>query len=312
VWRDRAPIRAEQVGIGATTRAPERLDSALPRMIAVPFSDGTGFVTRHADFSSRHVAPRHVDVWCPPGASAISVTRYPVIYMHDGQNLFDPALSFIGVDWGMDEAINHLIRATGHPGAIVVGIWNSPLRWREYMPCKPFSARGGQRLLPRFVEQAGGEPLSSEYLHFIVDELKPFIDRNYPTLPEPAHTLVMGSSMGGLISLYALIEYPEIFGRAGCLSTHWPIMGEMMVTFLGNLLPKPGQNRLYFDHGTETLDEEYEPYQRLMDESVRSAGYEAGRDWLTRKFEGAEHSERAWRARIAIPLIFLLDVGNFY
>jgi predicted alpha/beta superfamily hydrolase len=282
------------------------------RTIAVPFSDGTGFVNRHADFASRHIAPRHVDVWCPPGVATTSASRYPVIYMHDGQNLFDPALSFIGVDWGMDEAMTRLIRDTGHPGAIIVGIWNSPLRWREYMPGKPFAARGGERWLTRFVEQAGGEPLSSEYLRFIVGELKPFIDQNYPTLPEPAHTLVMGSSMGGLISLYALIEYPEIFGRAGCLSTHWPIMDEIMVTLLGNLLPNAGKHKLYFDHGTETLDQEYKPYQRLMDESVQVAGYEAGRDWLTRKFDGAEHSERAWRARISVPLTFLLGVENWH
>ncbi len=278
----------------------------------IQLSDGTGHINRHADFASRYVAPRHVDVWCPYGVAAPSATRYPVIYMHDGQNLFDPALSFIGVDWGMDEAMTRLIRDTGHPGAIVVGIWNSPLRWREYMPHKPLATPSGRRLLPRFIEQAGGEPLSSEYLRFIVEELKPFIDQNYPTLPEPGHTLVMGSSMGGLISLYALIEYPDVFGGAGCLSTHWPIGDEFMVTFLGKSLPMAGQHRLYFDHGTETLDHDYEPYQRLMDNFVRASGYEAGRDWLTRKFGGAEHSERAWRARISIPLAFLFNIGNFY
>lgn len=278
----------------------------------IQLSDGTGHINRHADFASRYVAPRHVDVWCPYGVAAPSATRYPVIYMHDGQNLFDPALSFIGVDWGMDEAMTRLIRDTGHPGAIVVGIWNSPLRWREYMPHKPLATPSGRRLLPRFIEQAGGEPLSSEYLRFIVEELKPFIDQNYPTLPEPGHALVMGSSMGGLISLYALIEYPDVFSGAGCLSTHWPIGDEFMVTFLGKSLPMAGQHRLYFDHGTETLDHDYEPYQRLMDNFVRASGYETGRDWLTRKFGGAEHSERAWRARISIPLAFLLNIGNFY
>ena len=278
----------------------------------IQLSDGTGHINRHADFASRYVAPRHVDIWCPYGVAAPSATRYPVIYMHDGQNLFDPALSFIGVDWGMDEAMTRLIRDTGHPGAIVVGIWNSPLRWREYMPHKPLATPSGRRLLPRFIEQAGGEPLSSEYLRFIVEELKPFIDQNYPTLSEPGHTLVMGSSMGGLISLYALIEYPDVFGGTGCLSTHWPIGDEFMVTFLGKSLPIAGQHRLYFDHGTETLDHDYEPYQRLMDNFVRASGYETGRDWLTRKFGGAEHSERAWRARISIPLAFLFNIGNFY
>ena len=275
-------------------------------MATLALSDGTGIITRHADFPSRHVTPRHVDVWCPPENGADSVTRYPVIYMHDGQNLFDPALSFIGVDWGMDEAMMHLIQETGRPGAIIVGIWNSPLRLREYMPQKPLNASGGQRILNRFVEQTGGAPLSDGYLQFLVEELKPFIDARYPTLSDSAHTLVMGSSMGGLISLYALIEYPNVFGGAGCLSTHWPIGEEVLVDALGAALPSAGRHRLYFDFGTETLDANYEPWQRRMDEWLRTAGYREGQDWSTRKFEGAEHSERAWRERVPIPLAFLL------
>ncbi|MDS4021003.1 MAG: alpha/beta hydrolase-fold protein [Candidatus Competibacter sp.] len=272
----------------------------------VRLSDGTGAVTRHGDFPSLHVAPRHVDVWCPPAAATTPATRYPVLYMHDGQNLFDPALSFIGVDWGMDEAMTRLIRNGRGTGAIVVGIWNRPLRWREYMPHKPLAALPGQRMLARFVEQAGGEPLSEPYLKFLVEELKPCIDATYPTLPDAAHTFVMGSSMGGLVSLYALIEYPDIFGGAGCLSTHWPAGEEALVDSLGAMLPKAGRHRLYFDFGTETLDVAYEPYQQRMDEWVRRAGYQAGRDWLTRRFDGAEHSERAWRGRVHIPLAFLL------
>ena len=275
-------------------------------MATLALSDGTGIITRHADFPSRHVTPRHVDVWCPPENGADSVTRYPVIYMHDGQNLFDPALSFIGVDWGMDEALVRLIRETGRPGAIIVGIWNSPLRLREYMPQKPLNASGGQRILNRFVEQTGGAPLSDGYLQFLVEELKPFIDARYPTLSDSAHTLVMGSSMGGLISLYALIEYPDVFGGAGCLSTHWPIGEEVLVDALGAALPSAGRHRLYFDFGTETLDANYEPWQQRMDEWLRTASYREGWDWSTRKFEGAEHSERAWRERVPIPLAFLL------
>lgn len=275
-------------------------------MATLALSDGTGVITRHADFPSRHVAPRHIDVWCPPENGAGSATRYPVIYMHDGQNLFDPALSFIGVDWGMDEALVRLIRETGRPGAIIVGIWNSPLRLREYMPQKPLNASGGQRILNRFVEQTGGAPLSDGYLQFLVEELKPFIDARYPTLSDSAHTLVMGSSMGGLISLYALIEYPDVFGGAGCLSTHWPIGEEVLVDALGAALPSAGRHRLYFDFGTETLDANYEPWQQRMDEWLRTASYREGWDWSTRKFEGAEHSERAWRERVPIPLAFLL------
>ncbi|MCP5159656.1 MAG: alpha/beta hydrolase [Gammaproteobacteria bacterium] len=272
------------------------------------FFDGAGVIKRHADFPSRYITPRHVDVWCPPDNEMSSATRYPVIYMHDGQNLFDSALSFIGVDWGMDEAMMHLIRENRYPGAIIVGIWNSPLRLREYMPQKPLILSQGQHILNRFMEQTGGEPLSDGYLKFLVDELKPFIDTHYPTLPDPAHTLVMGSSMGGLISLYALIEYPNVFSGAGCLSTHWPRGEAVLVDALGAALPRAGRHRLYFDYGTETLDADYEPWQQRMDQWLQAAGYREGQDWLTRRFEGAEHSERAWRARVHIPLGFLLGI----
>lgn len=277
-------------------------------MNVVLLADETGAITRQADFPSCYIAPRHVDVWSPPASTTMPACRYPVVYMHDGQNLFDPALSFIGVDWGMAGTMNRLIRNNQGTGAIIVGIWNSPLRVREYMPHKPLTSPQGQPLLTRFVEQTGGEPLSEAYLKFLVEELKPFIDASYPTLPDAAHTFVMGSSMGGLISLYALIEYPDLFGGAGCLSTHWPAGEEALVDALGTALPKAGRHKLYFDFGTETLDAAYEPYQRRMDEWIKAAGYEAGRDWLTQKFDGAEHSERAWRARVHIPLAFLLGL----
>lgn len=275
-------------------------------MTPMPVVNGAGTVTRYADFASRHISSRPVDIWLPPGYGLVPEVRYPVIYLHDGQNLFDPASSFIGVDWGLDAAMRRLMRDARLPGAILVGIWNSPLRLREYMPGKPLLNPDARDLRTEFVREAGGELLSDHYLKFLTEELKPFVDATYRTLPEPSHTSIMGSSMGGLISLYALLEYPEIFGGVGCLSTHWPIGREALVDALGAALPAAGRHRLYFDFGTETLDADYEPYQQRMDGWLRKAGYESGRDWLTRKFVGAEHSERAWRARAHIPLAFLL------
>jgi predicted alpha/beta superfamily hydrolase len=192
-------------------------------------------------------------------------------------------------------------------GAIIVGVWNSPQRWREYMPDKPLIDQGGRGLLAQFIQNAGGTPLSGLYLKFITEELKPFVDAKYRTLPDQPNTFIMGSSMGGLISLYALIEYPDIFSGAGCLSTHWPMGQNIMVDYLGAALPKAGKHLLYFDYGTRTLDTDYEPYQQRMDGLLQAAGYTNDRDWLTLKFEGAEHSERAWRARALIPLRFLLQ-----
>jgi enterochelin esterase-like enzyme len=157
-----------------------------------------------------------------------------------------------------------------------------------------------------------GKVNSDRYLKFIVDELKPYIDTHYAVYRDPAHTFVLGSSMGGLISLYALAEYPEIFGGAACLSTHWPgtfslqgnpIPDVFMRYFYANL-PVAGQHRIYFDHGTETLDAMYPPLQQRMDTVLRARDYRSGQ-WQTRVFDGADHSEPAWSARLDIPLKFL-------
>ncbi|GAB4398047.1 MAG: alpha/beta hydrolase-fold protein [Anaerolineales bacterium] len=268
-------------------------------MSSIPLSDNSGFITRHENFVSAFVPTRHVDVWLPPAYFADESARFPVLYMHDGQNLFDPALAYTGVDWGVDETLNALGIA-----AIVVGAWNSSQRWRDYMPQRAFGTLAAARR-EFFVQHAGGEPVSDGYLRFLVEELKPFIDTHYRTLPEASHTFIMGSSMGGLISLYAIEQYPQVFGGAGCLSTHFPAGEEPLVDFLGARLPDPATHKLYFDFGTRTLDHNYEPYQRRMDDWLARAGYVQGKTCLTRKFEGHEHTESAWRARLHIPLGFL-------
>lgn len=273
----------------------------------LPNTHGNGQIHRHAWFKSAHVSPRHVDVWLPPGYNEQPKMRYPVFYMHDGQNLFDPVLAFAGVDWGIDEAMTMLMHEHGLPGAIVVGVWNTPARRREYMPQKPLDTPALSPLRAQFIHEQGGAPLADAYLAFLVEELKPFIDAHYRTLPQQRHTFIMGSSMGGLISLYAICEYPHIFGGAACVSTHWTFGGEMLVDAMAAHLPDPATHTLYFDFGTETIDAPYEPFQRRMDTHLRHAGYEEGRNWVTAKFEGAEHSESAWRLRAYIPLGFLLS-----
>lgn len=270
------------------------------------FFDGAGSISRHADFASRHVAPRHVDVWLPPSYHEHPERRYPVIYMHDGQNLFDPALVITGVDWGIDEAMLRVMRETGSAGAIVVGIWCTLLRRREYMPQAVFATSAGRALLPQFIAEAGGEPCSDQYLAFLADEVKPFIDATYRTQPDQPNTFVMGSSMGGLVSLYAVSQYPDLFGGAACVSTHWPIGGSLLVADMGARLPPAGRHRLYFDYGTAGLDAAYEPFQLQMDAHLRAAGYAEGHDWRTLKFEGADHNEMAWSLRAHLPLAWLL------
>ena len=271
-----------------------------------PALSATGHVDSYQDVPSAHVPARNVDVWLPAGYAAHPRKRYPVLYMHDGQNLFDPALSYIGVDWGVDEAMTKLIAEGRAREAIVVGIWNTPLRLQEYMPRKAVTGES----LAIGVEGMGDLPsasiISDGYLDFIVHELKPFIDATYRTRTGRDDTFVMGSSMGGLISLYAAAEHPDVFGGVGAVSTHWPIGNGVMIDWLGTHLPDPRTHRLYFDHGTATLDAQYAPFQQRMDAIARDHGYSNDRNFSSRVFQGAEHSERAWNARVQVPLEFLL------
>ena len=267
--------------------------------------NGVGTIHRHEMFPSRFISARNVDVWLPPGYAEHG-DRSPVLYMHDGQNLFDDSISFDSLSWGIDQALTWLVGEGRIRPAIVVGIWNSDIRWREYMPQKPYESPGLEKHRPAFLETAGGPSISDSYLKFLVEELKPFIDSHYRTFPGRENTFVMGSSMGGLISLYAISAYPQAFGGAGCVSTHWPVGGNELVDEMARILPDPATHKLYFDFGTETLDSHYEPFQRRMDEHLRKAGYIEGTNWVTGKFQGAEHSERSWRERVHIPLEFLL------
>jgi len=266
----------------------------------------TGVIQRRAHFPSRFVDPRNVDVWLPPGYTKHASKTFPVIYMHDGQNLFDPKTSYSGVDWGIDETMTRLIREGKIREAIIVGIWNTPKRVAEYMPQKAAS-RTRVDSLAGATGPATGIIISDNYLKFIVYELKPFIDSTYPTQSGRENTFIMGSSRGGLISAYAISEYPQVFGGAGCVSTHWPADDGSLIEYLKKHLPDPTTHRFYFDYGTATLDSSYEPFQLKMDEVMQAAGYELNRNWVTRKFAGAEHSEKAWRQRVDISILFFLQ-----
>lgn len=265
----------------------------------------TGTIVDYELFASHHVDPRKVQVWLPPGYARDVSKRYPVVYMHDGQNLFDPETAYGGIDWGIDETMTRLIAEGRARAAIVVGIWNTPKRFAEYMPQKAVSTD--------LVTMLDGVPplkreqlLADDYLRFLVKELKPFIDRSYRTQPGANDTSIMGSSMGGLISIYAISEYPSVFGRAAGVSTHWPAGDGIAIDYFARHLPDPRTHKLYFDYGTRTLDAQYAPYQQRMDDVLRKGGYVEGRNWITRRFEGAEHSERSWRLRVDKPLVFLL------
>ena len=260
----------------------------------------------YRDFPSHYILPRHVEVWLPPGYESEAERRYPVLYMHDGQNCFRGVDASFGVAWEVQHALERLVIAGEAEPAIIVGIWSiAPLRYVEYCPARPFfylSSAARRHVTAGF----GGEPVSDDYLRFIVTELKPFIDATYRTRPGREDTSLMGSSMGGLISLYGLCEYPDVFGGAACVSTHWPAVEGGIVPYLRDYLPDPATHRLYFDFGTDTLDALYRPTQRLVDEVMVAAGYEPGVNRITREFPGARHFEADWAHRVHIPLRFIL------
>lgn len=263
-------------------------------------------IEKHPAFPSSFITPRQIDVWLPPGYDADPDARYPVVYMHDGQNLFDPATSYIGVPWSPDVAMMRLVDAGESRPAIIVGIWNTPARMTEYMPQKA-TQDGRFPYIASFPDPAGTPLTSDAYLRFIVEELKPFIDHTYRTLPGRKHTSIMGSSMGGLISAYAVAEYPEVFGGAACLSNAWQVGDGAVIDYLAKHLPPPETHRFYFDYGTDKTDVGCAPYQDRMDQVMRDTGYNPGPLWMSHVYSGAEHSERSWRERVDIPLRFLLE-----
>lgn len=261
----------------------------------------TGMVYRYENFPAKIIETRNVDVWLPPDYDKNSKRKYPVLYMQDGQNLFDPDDAANDVDWGVDETLDRLIKEKKVREAIVVGVWFTQYRVIEYAPSKPFTIKNQSAATTNAARIS-----SDEYLKFLVEELKPFIDKTYRTLPNGKNTFLMGSSMGALISLYAVSEYPEVFGGAACLSTQFPLGKGVMLDYMEKFLPSPKTHRIYFDYGTKELDADFEKYQNRADELMRFNGYEPNKNWMTRKFNGDDHTVNSWRKRVDVPLLFLL------
>ncbi len=277
----------------------------------------SGEIEHYERLVSHQVDPRNVDVWLPEGYSPKK--KYAVVYMHDGQMLFDSTTTWNKQEWGVDETASRLMREGKIKDCIVVGIWNNgQKRWPEYFPKKAYdylSAEDKARIEKAMAANNMQAPvlLADNYLRFLVEELKPFIDNTYSTKKDKNNTFIMGSSMGGLISMYALCEYPKVFGAAACVSTHWPGVGDFannpvpaaFQAYLKDRLPNPKKNRIYFDYGDQTLDALYPPLQAKVDEIMKAKGFSAA-NWTTKGFPGEDHSERSWAKRLEIPMQFLL------
>jgi enterochelin esterase-like enzyme len=270
--------------------------------------------------TSHFVPPHTVDVWLPPGYPAQA--PYAVLYMFDGNMLFDAARSWNHQSWRAADTAAQLMREGRTRPFIIVGIWNAGARREsEYYPGKPWQAlTTAQKNLARRMDlPLPVDPYSDAYLRFLVQELKPRIDARFRVSRAPADTVVMGSSMGGLMAMYAISEYPGVFGGAGCLSTHWPGTAltprphnpspDAFVAYLQTHAPAPAGHRVYFDHGTATLDAMYAPTQQRVDRLFRARGYTAA-DFRSAVIPGAAHTEDAWAARLAQPMQFLLPPSS--
>lgn len=285
--------------------------SAAPALAA----DDGRFVER--EVSSSAFGPIKLTVWLPPRYDTEPRRRYPVVYMQDSQNLFFPARSNFNKVWAADKAALALIRAGRVAPFIIVGIDHpGKERYQRYFP-----VRVPEATLRAGIEGFAGKLQGDGYVAFMADELKPLIDRDYRTRPEPRFNAVAGSSMGGLISLYALAERPDAFGRAAAVSTHSPLIGPDNIakapglqptiqgswrTYLHARLGAPRGRKLWMDHGTATLDQHYAPYQQIIDGEIRRLGW-TDRQFASRVYDGAEHEENAWAKRLPEIFAWLLS-----
>ncbi len=276
-----------------------------------------GRVERLEMFQTKLVEPRNVDVWLPDNYDVAK--SYAVVYMHDGQMLFDGSKTWNKTAWEADDTFGRLLQNGEIKDCIIVGIWNVPeRRYADYFPQKIIDQIPEPTKTRILEQQINGEPTADNYLKFIVNELKPFIDKNYSTKTEAENTFMIGSSMGGLISIYAISEYPDVFGGVACLSTHSPLASYELIDeltdehvaskfreYLTNNLPPANSKKIYFDYGNQTGDSFYQPYQTKIDEVMVRKGYDST-FWQTRYFEGESHSEISWAKRLSIPVMFLL------
>jgi enterochelin esterase-like enzyme len=202
----------------------------------------------------------------------------------------------------VDEAVARLMDRDVIPPVIVVGVWSSSARGPEYSPWH-------------------GAP---EYARFLIEELMPRVNAAFRTRTGPASTAVMGSSMGGLLSFYLVTHHAEVFGSCGCISSHFPLSEEVISRFFpgavttatpdttpyilrdiatGMRVPKGA--RYWFDYGTVGLDSTYVPTQQAVRAWLLTQGLREGQDFVMRRYEGADHNEASWRARLDDPLTFL-------
>jgi len=245
-----------------------------------------GKVEYHRKFYSKALNNRRdIIVWLPPSYKKESHRRYPVLYIQDGQNIMDPRTAYVGIDWQVDETAMRLIKLGDLQELIIVGIYNTPERLEEYSD----STKG------------------KNYMKFMVEQLKPFIDKYYRTLSGKEYNAVMGSSMGGLISFLLVWNYPDVFGKAACMSSSFYYDSDKAINMVKNYVGEKKKIKIYIDHGEDGL-----PRGQKMFCELSQKGYLIGTDIDYYYSPGADHTESEWAKRIPRPLLFFFGTRIDY
>lgn len=225
---------------------------------------------------------RDLIVWLPPSYFTAKRKRYPVLYMHDGQNIIDPKTSFLGVPWALDKVATRLIRKNRIREFIAAGIYNTPDRDSEY----------------------SGSVKGIQYASFIANDVKPLIDSTYRTNPEPEQTANMGASMGGLIAFLISWRHPHLFSMAGCISSAFLWKRNSIIKEVKNHHGPAKKIRVYIDCGSKGIDSDLAPANKKMYETLKNKGYRENSELKYYFDKNGDHNERDWSRRLWRPLTF--------
>ena len=286
------PLLDDQVwSIGSNYRAtPGATMDIYPRFVTRSGRWSRAIATFHSTILNND---RGLWLYLPPAYDENPLARFPVVYMHDGQNLFNPATAFGGQPWYAQNALNDGADSGAIREAIIVGIENNADRINEYTPTRDASYMAG----------GGG----NRYLQMLIEEVKPLVDRTYRTLPGPADTVLLGSSLGGLNSAYAGVHLGEVFGQVGAMSpsTWWDdrlLLRE--AALLRSVVTRP--RRIYVDSGDSGDSSDDVVNTAALADAMRGAGYRDGIDFRYLVQPGAVHNELYWAQRLPGALAFLL------
>jgi predicted alpha/beta superfamily hydrolase len=249
---------------------------------------------KHEQFFSRHLRnQRDLIVYLPPGYHEQPHRAFPVLYLHDGQNLFEASTAFGGTDWHVGQTADHFISQGQVEPLIIVGIYNTGKeRLREYTPTRAPRLGGGS---------------ANRYAKFLLEEVRPFLRNTYRILEGPENTGIGGSSLGGLVSLYLGLRQPKIFGRIAALSPSvW--WNERVILRFAAAAPVRPLPRVWLDIGTREGPRIVDDVERFRD-VLLGKGWQLGRDLQYQRIEGGEHNENAWAQRVGPFLQFLFPAG---